>query len=144
MASKDKTGQEKAAEKKAATGKLAPLPQSDAGKSGQGEPFTAHFGGAAPKQAVTTEPEKVKAWGEGWGEDKVRIYRVGDSVLETKIGNIIPIDAEMKHRGDTVASVEFEPSSLEQRYLETGAIELVEEISRAEWDKRKADAAKGA
>lgn len=55
---------------------------------------------------------------------KGKKYRIMDSVLEVKVGSIVPDPRSVRTKGTEVWSSEFEPKELEKRYLDAGAIEV--------------------
>lgn len=75
-----------------------------------------------------SKSDKAKANDSG---SKVRVYEVLDALLAFRVdpGG----QREHKWKGERVASVEFQPPELEARYLSTGAIRLVEQMSPEEW-----------
>lgn len=71
--------------------------------------------------------------------DTVRVYVVKTSLLQYQYSPT----HEYRKEGELVSSAEFVPPTgvsiddLETRYVETGALELKETLSRAEWDARQ-------
>lgn len=115
-------------------------PKPEASSFDFGAPQTSKAAGDAPVQKA--DPHSAPPAFAAPKAGEVRVYRVGDSILELKVGDAIPSEDNFKHRGDEVASSEFFPASLEARYVETKAIELVRTVSKSEWDKEQAEKAK--
>lgn len=73
--------------------------------------------------------------------EQVRVYEVVDSLLQlTNEGDPFLQPENTRRRGDTVTNFDFNPSSLEQRYLEVKptAIRLVQKTTWAEYMKDEA------
>lgn len=69
--------------------------------------------------------------------ESVRVYEVLDSVLQLDVidAALAVREENFKRRGETVTSLDFVPATLEQRYLESGAIVLKEKTTAGEWQK---------
>lgn len=69
--------------------------------------------------------------------ESVRVYEVLDSVLQLDVidAALAVREENFKRRGETVTSLDFVPATLEQRYLEAGAIALKEKTTVGEWQK---------
>jgi hypothetical protein len=83
-------------------------------------------GKRAPKAAKTQAP--------ALDPNTVRVYVVKDSILVYEQEG-----ARQEHRlaGEQVTSLEFKPRDIEQRYLDTGAIELKETLTKEDWAARQ-------
>ncbi len=74
--------------------------------------------------ATEANPDAAAAVEEEGAAHKGKKYRVMDSILEVKVGSIVPTATTMRNKGAAVWSSEFEPKELEKRYLDAGAIEV--------------------
>lgn len=68
--------------------------------------------------------------------DEVRIYEVLTTALPLQTGATFSNESDLRRKGERVASVEFQPANLEQRFLTTQppSMHLVEKLTLAEWD----------
>lgn len=94
----------------------------------------------APTETQFTTGGSVGAKAKG----NVRIYTVLDSMIHLNLDPNPFLNADtVRYRGNEVASTDFKPASLEQRYLDTKAIELKETTTQADWAQRLKKSAKG-
>lgn len=72
------------------------------------------------------------------GAKEVRVYEILDSTLEYRTSDGLNFnETNTRTRGERIGSHEFEPVSLEKRYLDAGAIRLVDTTTRADWEANR-------